>query len=63
MAGPTMRESVLARLARGEAPPTHDRLSRENFDAGFATFVTSQVRQLRRALTVVPESNLDPKDS
>jgi hypothetical protein len=38
-------------------------ISRENFDAGFATFVTSQVRQLRRALTVVPESNLDPKDS
>ena len=29
-------------------------ISRDNFDAGFSTFVTSQVRQLRRALTVDP---------
>ena len=29
-------------------------ISREKFDAGFATFLTSQVRQLKRALTMPP---------
>ena len=31
-------------------------ISREKFDAGFATFLTSQVRQLKRALTMAPAS-------
>ena len=40
--------------------PLAGEISREKFDAGFATYVTGQVRQLRRALTVVPGADKEP---
>lgn len=50
------KQQVDELLTRLEADKSGE-ISREKFDAGFATFVTGQVRQLRRALTVVPGSN------
>ena len=38
-------------LQRLKVPPSGE-IDRETFDAGFATYVTSQVRHLKRSLTV-----------
>lgn len=56
--GPDQVEELLSKL---DADPESGEVSREKFDAGFSTFVTSQVRQLKRALTMThPQSSVMP---
>ena len=43
-------------LARLEVDPEIKEISREQFESGFSTFMTSQVRRLKTALTVGPRS-------
>jgi len=48
----TLNKQQVNQLVEQLQADSSGEISRENFDAGFATFVTSQVRQLKRALTV-----------
>ena len=56
---PKQIDELVTKLDAGKS----GEISREKFEAGFATFVTSQVRQLKKTLTAqpLPEPRSNPK--
>ena len=52
-------EQINELFAKLDANPSGE-ISREKFDAGFSAFVTGQVRQLKRALTIDPAAASPP---